>query len=591
MKKYLCLELRRMALLIVFVLIVLLPLPSLAGNATLVPEVATENDLIGITAGEVELESNIRGDCNGNGEVTAADISAVTLEIFDGDGDGALNTLGGTYPGDPVGCDANGNEQVATADISCTVLIVLNGPGACDSGSPPIATPHPYPYPAPEPEPTPDPYPYPSPSNPTPLPSTGAQMMGVEINRGHVASVVAKAGEAKVSWVRYNGILWSDVEAVRGTRNWHALSHVEAELAALSAQGVTPIVIVRGTPEWAQKVSGAFCGPIQQDAFSDFAAFMGELVTRYSGPPYNVKYWEMGNEPDVDPSLIAATEPFGCWGEQNDAYYGGGHYAEMLRAVYPAVKRADPTAQVILGGLMLDCDPTQPPAGKDCLPSKFLEGVLRHGGGEAFDIVAYHAYANWHPAQIDADREHANWQHRGGAMVGKLDFIREQLAHYNVDKPIQMNEGGLLCHESNDACPSDAFTDAQANYIPRFYARAWANGLQNAVWYTLNGPGWRHAGLLDETGNPRPTYRALSFMANLLQNATYQGPLSDGALEGYAFDNPNTTIQLYWSNNAQTHTLTLPAGTQTVYNKLGEPQPFTDTITVGVEPILIELLK
>ena len=78
------------------------------------------------------------------------------------------------------------------------------------------------------------------------------------------------------------------------------------------------------------------------------------------------------------------------------------------------------------------------------------------------------------------------------------------MARYNVNKPIQMNEGGLLCHESNTACPSDTFYNAQATQLPRLYARAWANGLQNAIWYTLNGPGWREAGLLDGEGNPRP---------------------------------------------------------------------------------------
>jgi len=49
---------------------------------------------------------------------------------------------------------------------------------------------------------------------------------------------------------------------------------------------------------------------------------MSELVTRYSKPPFNIKYWEIGNEPDIDPSLIAPTEPFGCWGDQNDEFYG-----------------------------------------------------------------------------------------------------------------------------------------------------------------------------------------------------------------------------------------------------------------------------
>ena len=67
---------------------------------------------------------------------------------------------------------------------------------------------------------------------------------------------------------------------------------------------------------------------------------MAEAVERYSAPPYNVIYWEVGNEPDIDPSLVDGDEIYGCWGDKTDAYYGGGYYAEVLKQVYPAVKKA-----------------------------------------------------------------------------------------------------------------------------------------------------------------------------------------------------------------------------------------------------------
>jgi hypothetical protein len=83
---------------------------------------------------------------------------------------------------------------------------------------------------------------------------------------------------------------------------------------------------------------------------------MHDLVARYSVPPYNVKYWELWNEPDVDPALaglIGGDIPFGCWGDSTDPYYGGGYYAEMLKAVYPRIKAADPQAQVARGRIAL----------------------------------------------------------------------------------------------------------------------------------------------------------------------------------------------------------------------------------------------
>jgi hypothetical protein len=410
--------------------------------------------------------------------------------------------------------------------------------------------------------------------------------IGVEITRNGVRGTAPRAKELGVSWVRYNGIQWPAVEQTQGNRDWAALSGVEAELQALAAQGLTTHVIIRGTPGWAQKVAGAQCGPIREDALDDFATFMGEVVTRYSQPPYNVKYWELGNEPDVDPALIDPEMPFGCWGDQNDPYYGGGYYATMLKQVYPAIKAADPAAQVIIGGLLLDCDPTNPPEGQDCKPSKFLEGILRNGGGSVFDIVAYHAYPYWDASLNDWELEHPKWNHRGGSLLGKLSFIRQTLAQYSVSKPVLMNEGGLLCYAT---CPEAALRDAQATYAVRMYARSIAYGLLGATWFTLDGPGWRQGGLLDASNNPRPAYEAIKFMTSLLNGASYARRISDDGLEGYSFRKENTTYWVYWTNDGSTRSIPAPAGTEAVYSRMGQPLTAGTTLSVGGEPIYVQV--
>src|SRR5215510_7160979 len=117
----------------------------------------------------------------------------------------------------------------------------------------------------------------------------------------------------------------------------------------------------------------------------------------------------------------------------------------MLKRVYPAIKQAYPTAQGGLGGLLIDCDPDHPPAGKNCQSAHFLEGVLRNGGTTAFDILAYHGYAYWNRQQHDWDLNQGNWAARGGATSGKLAFLRATLQRYNVRKPIMLNETALLC--------------------------------------------------------------------------------------------------------------------------------------------------
>ncbi len=417
-------------------------------------------------------------------------------------------------------------------------------------------------------------------------------LFGVEINRGFVGRTAPRLRPANIGWVRYGSILWNEVEAEPGVRDWSRLNEIESELRLLAEAGVTTMVTVKGTPAWAQKVPGAICGPIETAALDQFADFVRELVLRYSRPPYNVRYWEFGNEPDVDPSLVAGDSIFGCWGDQDDPYYGGGHYAEMLKRVYPAVKQANPMAQVVVGGLLLDCDPSAPPAGKDCKPALFLEGILQNGGGQAFDLLAYHAYSYWSAGNVDWDSLHPNWRHRGGALLGKLDFLRSVLDRYGLSKPIVMNEGGLLCYPTGVPCAeSDPnFYRHQANYAVRLYLRSWANGITGVAWYTLNGPGWREGGLLDAGQNPRPAYEALQFMAHRFSGASYAGPLSTGILEGYAFQLNDRTYQVYWTNDGSSVSLPLPEGTRAIYNQIGQSIDIpAGEIMVGFEPIILEI--
>ncbi len=217
-------------------------------------------------------------------------------------------------------------------------------------------------------------------------------VFGVEINQGRGQNVISRMAEGGASWARFSGVTWDTIEPTRGARDWSKISRWENEVQRFSRNGIQPMAVVFGTPTWAQKVPGSTCGAVKPEALNDFASFMREAVQRYSKPPYNVKYWEIGNEPDVDPTLVPGNSGFGCWGDKNDPYYGGGYYAEMLKRVYPAIKAADPTAQVMIGGLLLDCDPTDTSLNRDCAPAKFLEGILRNGGDRAFDIVSYHAY-------------------------------------------------------------------------------------------------------------------------------------------------------------------------------------------------------
>ncbi|NJP06408.1 MAG: glycoside hydrolase family 5 protein [Chloroflexaceae bacterium] len=403
------------------------------------------------------------------------------------------------------------------------------------------------------------------------------------------------------TWVRLNTVSWRDVQPDNAaTFNWdvESIQTFESELQAANQAGLTPMVIVDDYPDWATQRDGnaGRCSPIKPEHLSDFAAFAQQLALRYG---QDVTYWEMGNEPDVDPDLAFFPDLFGCWGDIDDPYYGGEYYGEMLKVVTPAIKQVAPSAQVMIGGLLLDSpdsNATNPGFGQ---PEKFLEGILRSGADSSFDIVAFHGYPCYMGANIDADLNHPNWAAEGGVNIGKAQFLKNVLASYGVSKPLMLNEVSLLLCGENPTV-SEAFLQTQASYVPRVLSRARSEDVQAIVWYTLEGPGWRSGGLL--AGNDsRPSFDAYQQFIKRIGASGRPTRLPDSEytpqVEAYRFATASGTVDVLWSNDDQTYPVDVFKevfrGAET---RDGEPktvigldQPDTPRvlIEIGFEPVYI----
>jgi hypothetical protein len=397
---------------------------------------------------------------------------------------------------------------------------------------------------------------------------------GVEMTAFGNKEVLDLLKGSGVELTRINGVRWHDVEPEQGVRNWNTLHNLDATLAFLGEQNIPVILVVRGAPVFAQKVDGYYCGPIADDALPAYADFLKELVQRYSQYPYNVKYWELGNEPDVDIGLTDVDSPYGCQGDASQPDYGGGYYASMLKQAYPAIKSIDPEAEVLIGGLLLDCDPTNPPEGKTCLPARYLEGILSNGGGEYFDIVSYHGYP-WYFNGKAVDETFDSWYERGGVILGKLNYIREVLRKYNLEKPIFHTESSLLCPSWNPGeCdpPTQKFYDTQAQFVPRLYLRNWANGIEGTIWYTFEGKGWREGGMLGSPENPKPALLAYQYMVEKFSDASYEGEIIDNPqIVIYRFAKEERQIWSVWSSDWESYPYTLPEGVIEVTDIYGNP--------------------
>jgi hypothetical protein len=396
--------------------------------------------------------------------------------------------------------------------------------------------------------------------------------------------------DAGVNWVRFAAFHWDEIEPVHTqppTYRWETVD--EQSLRNAAAAGLDVIAVIVYSPEWAQKVRDSFCGPILEDRLDEFAEFLQALVERYSLPPYNVRYWELGNEVDVDPLLVGPHSGFGCWGDNTDEYYGGGYYAEMLKVAYPAIKAADPHAQVLLGGLLLDCDPENPDVCSNIhgvKTSKFLEGILRNDGGPCFDIVSFHVYTYF---RYDLGRGHMtnlHWPGSETAIPEKVSFVREVLTAYGYgDKRLMNTEGALLCPEATEDC-----LETQAMYIPRAYAEALALGLEQQTYYAITNEHWRHTGLLLPDLTPKPVYYAYKTASAFLSPAAYVGVIEGypAGIAGYTFHRRGGMgyLDVIWSQDGSVQEVNLPPGAS-VHDRYGTLVASSGMIEVDYSPVYV----
>ncbi len=416
----------------------------------------------------------------------------------------------------------------------------------------------------------------------------GTEMKPISDEKG-----LQQMADAGTYWVRRNAVLWSQVEPVQGGGyDWSVLAGLEAELLLARQHGMEVILIVRGVPDWARASPYYQCGPIDPAALPAFGNFMQALVQRYSQSPYRVKYWEIWNEPDVSPQAVPnPNAAFGCLGIENDPYYGGREYADILKAVYPKIKAADPAAQVLVGGLLLDCAPNGSP---NCTTATFLEGILVNNGKDFFDGVSFHAYdyystvvagqygtygnPNWNSGYIGTQK----YGDLKPVLVAKANYLQSVLAAYGAnDKYLLNTETALLCGSIGDppggpGCESDPdspFETLKASYVAQSYAAAMGEGLIGNLWFSPLG--WRNSGLLNEDLTTRPAYDAFVLARNTLKDATFVREVDEfvatDQVFGYEFQVEGGTIWVLWSLDGAPRDIDLPGIPAAAWDAVGNP--------------------
>jgi hypothetical protein len=280
-------------------------------------------------------------------------------------------------------------------------------------------------------------------------------------------------------------------------------------------------------------------------------------------------------------------------------YYGGGNYAELLKAAYPAIKAADAEAQVIVGGLLMDCDPVRPPetapgSGQPlyCTPSRYLEGILVNGGGDYFDGVSFHAYDYYYGAegQYGNGNWYSAWNTTGPVTAAKVSYIRSLLASFGyMDKFLMNTENALICGRdgSESECQTEAHHKTKDYYVVQSSTMALAEGLTANIWYDLQG--WRGSELIDESRQPLPVYQAYLFNIKMLAGMAYGGRVSgQPGMSGYEFRQGERVIWVVWSLDGETHEFAVPGNVITIYDTYGNVIESGSNLSVTIAPMYVE---
>jgi hypothetical protein len=279
-------------------------------------------------------------------------------------------------------------------------------------------------------------------------------------------------------------------------------------------------------------------------SLDEYGAYVDESVRRFKRL---VKYWELGNEPNLYQPGIP---------EQ---------WAEILRVGYQAAKRADPECKVIWGGITgLNVDPDM------------VDKLLSAGGGDYTDILDVHLYVPI--PEMDA----------------LLTKVRADMAKHGVHKP-------LVITETTATLGTPLAERDKAAHVYKRYAVAESHGVLATWWFVLhwvNTGEFRYCSLIDPgTGEPHEGAAAYARLTQALEGAKYTRRLECGE-QAYVYEwrRGKRSVFIAWvEGEGATGSAALPCaqGSGSVTDVAGHQWSVSvrDSFEVNLrdEPLLIDL--
>jgi hypothetical protein len=312
--------------------------------------------------------------------------------------------------------------------------------------------------------------------------------------------------ELGFTWVKQM-FEWRYIEPhEKGKFEWNEPDRIVNEI---EKAGLKLIARVGDQPKWVRPEIWPTVGPPSK--LADWGDFVAAMAARYKG---RIQAYQIWNEPNL------ARE----WGNQppNPA-----QYAEMLKIAHTAIKKADPDAKVISGGL----SPTTA-SGAVAMPDvDFAQGLYKAGAKDHFDLLGVHAAGfkappELSPDEIAKDKRYNHGEGDKGRIYGfrhAEDLRQVMVANGDADKRVAILEFGW----TSDPRPTSPYNwhavseEEKADYLVRAYdfaKKSWQPwiGAMNAIY--IADPTWNkdheqyYWSITNPDGSIRPAYKALQAM-------------------------------------------------------------------------------
>ena len=311
---------------------------------------------------------------------------------------------------------------------------------------------------------------------------------------GIVQSANYPADEAQVTagigarWVRLF-FRWDEAEPGSPgggcQRREDVIQNFERRVTAYRLAGVNVLTAVMYSSPCANGGAGMTAAPDPRQ----FAAFMEFMARRFAG---RVGAWEIWNEPDETVFWHRGPDPVA--------------YAGLLKAAYPAIKRADPLATVVTGGM----------TGNNF---QFLEQLYRNGAQGSFDAVGVHTDTACLIRSPDFYYRERDGRIGRFAFSGYREVHRTMRENGDAGKTIWMTEMGWSTLTSRCRHPgvterraSGVSREKQAEFLEQAFACMAADPfISHALWFSLRDAGTatnydQHLGLQTYDGTPKPAF-------------------------------------------------------------------------------------